>query len=163
MKKRLFTEEFYSKLEQSYVDAFSNLNNVNYGGCGWSAYVVCKILRSKGIPAEIYFQEYAPIEGFIKENGVNFDKACKKVITTKRGWKIPNNHIMVKVGDRYFDSDGEFNKAMVDTSTRTSLFTLKRALKEACWNQSFACANSNLSKKKVDTIRKFSNLVDNII
>lgn len=157
-KKHQFTEEFYNKLEKIYTQAFSNLDMVNFGGCGWSAYIVCKILRSKGIPAEVYFEKTSRIEPFISENGRNFDKACKNVMRNNSAWKIPNHHIMVKVGDRFFDSDGEFNKDEVDLSTRTSLYTLKRSLKAATWNQTFVNSNENVSKKKVDTIREFSKL-----
>ena len=93
----MIDEKKIEKLREIYIESFNILENVNYGGCGWSAYIMCKALRRKGIPADVYFIEPSRIERFKKSNNTtNFNKACRKVLNKKKGYQIPNEHLGCK-------------------------------------------------------------------
>lgn len=78
----------------SYLDS---IDNINYGGCGISAYFIYSLFKEQKKKPEIVFL-YSPGSCRYDEN----NEALKG-----NGHAQSCNHVMVKVGDTCYDSEGE--------------------------------------------------------
>lgn len=158
-------EKKIEKLREVYIKSFDILEAVNWGGCGWSAYIMCKALRRQGITADVYFIDPERVSNFKRWNNTdNFNKACRKVLNKEKGYQIPNGHLVVKVGDYYMDSEGDPTRDNdIAEDSRISLGSLKRSLRYAVWNSTFRCSNENWSRKKVRVIRKVNDNLKGLI
>mgnify|MGYP000100172485 CR=1 FL=1 len=158
----MYPSEFYDELEKILIKSFSPLMYVNSGGCGWSAITMCKALRRVGIKADVYFREFYVTDSLLDEYGQDFVDALSIAIDNCEAWLIPNSHLMIKVGDCYFDSEGMFDPERVDVRTRTPLKLVHKILKVADWNNAFESNNTNCTFKKYQVQQSLFNSVESL-
>jgi hypothetical protein len=158
----MYPDILYSELEKILIEAYKPLNYVNYGGCGWSALILCKALRKIGLKADVYFASTKTIDFLINRYGGNFSDALEQALNFNEPRLIPNRHLVVKVGDYYFDSEGMVNDDEIDPRTRIKLTQLPKVLKVACWNSHFEDCNKDLPHKKFRVQYKLFTLVESL-
>lgn len=147
------------KIATLWKESFEHLEAVNYGGCGWSAYVVCRALKRRGINATIHFINPSYVKDFVNRSGKPTLNRCCRQVSINRiedGWRFPNDHLVLKVGDLYLDSDG-VNHVDSVYEEPISLGVLKRSLKTATWNRTFRQYNDNWFAKKNLAVKKFNS------
>jgi hypothetical protein len=126
----------------------NKIPHINRGGCGVFAVELAIRLKKIKVPCKlVIIDTWGIIDDYtddLENNGYISPDSIKP------------SHVMVKVGRRYIDSDGVFNKSHIDNEwTDPNLFEIKpeqfiqAALTEYGWNPRFT-----RSKKSLDTIKR---------
>lgn len=126
---------------KSVVKELNNIKNINYGGCGISAYIMASILIQNNIPFNIVIEDWNFDDGndFIEHLDIEFDV------------KVPN-HILISINDDLtFDCNGInlipfykkilpfFSKKRVYLNSLDGMNYLKRLIEDYgfFWNDTF--------------------------
>lgn len=158
-----------SLLEELFKSSFKDINRLNEGGCGKVALLMSEFLSKNNIPHRIAFVNEGGggggrMKNFLKHYKTtslpNAMNSCSNLVDS--GVDVPNNlpfyHIVIKIGNKYFDSTGDVTKNFKFYRKTISSEDLKPFVKLKCWNKTFVNNNSHAKikhmRKKVKTTFK---------
>jgi hypothetical protein len=116
---------------------------INSGGCGLMAQIIAEQLEVLGVKYTVICKGW----------GDNFtNQEVNSLIDNRETYNMPNNHILIEVEGRYFDSEGEQDnggsvQAIIDLDTITRMNKLLD-----CWNHCF-------DRSQVEGMREYTDKV----
>jgi hypothetical protein len=117
---------------------------INSGGCGLMAQIIAEQLDILGVPYTVICRGY----------GENFtNQEVNSLIDNNSTYNMPNNHILIEVEGRYFDSDGEVEVDEDRIQAIIDLDTIKRM------NKLLDCWNSVFDRDQVEDMRVYTDKV----
>lgn len=152
-------------IQKAFNQVGKNFYAPNSGGCGLFAYAMSRALDSFGIDNTIMVccWDEGQLYDFEYKYGKLYDDCTGHYIqymNKPKGVTI-HNHIVVKVGSKYYDTDGEYDTSECVWVGEIQIGTLKRLLDVPCWNNRFWGNNEERQIKYVPTkaIRAVKKLV----
>ena len=156
-------EELVDKLEK-YINF--NLDNPNYGGCGFIMARVAKELEKRGI----YYEISISVADFkINDNRIFFCEDFPKVLKFLQKYPVTGNHLFLS----NINNEGiDFNRAFTEYAEEFTQRIIKRSIirniysfsrRKDLWNPSYSVAqNKKLTKAIKYYFKKFDNERNNI-
>ena len=143
-----------NSIERLLANELPNINNklhdINSGGCGWYAFLVCKALNAVGVQAEVvlvggYGYNTSCVNNVMQEWGdINTFYAAQLDIHDMNGGKritnLCNGHMAVRYDGALYDCEGRFCYEAI--SEGISLDNMARMVDAHCWNDWFVDANN---------------------
>lgn len=134
-------------LAENLSDKEWTLNNINCGGCGKFALNLHDSLQRIGIHCSL-ISVSAPYWNY-EPNSLDVNKEINNIISDKKA-TCPNDHIVVKVGNVFLDSNGDVTEDyyQVDKDDREVFYDLLEKLVNIPerWNRTFTRSNKHLEE-----------------
>lgn len=133
-------------LTNAIPDVHASFDSINHGGCGEMACIIAEHLDCLGVEYNLVGTGYRPHS--LSNAEVNH------IIDECDIDSIPNEHILVKIGEKYFDSEGDKSDSHYVHSVIAEMDhpTVKRMLEVDCWNPWF-------DRSQVDGMRQHTRTI----
>jgi hypothetical protein len=131
-------------LENHLPSIDDEFDRINWGGCGLMAQIIAEQLEVLGVPYTVICKGWG-------ENYTN--QEVNSLIDNNSTYNMPNNHILIEVEGRWFDSEGGEDsdesrlQAIIDLDTITRMNKLLD-----CWNKTF-------DRSQVEDMRVYTDKV----
>lgn len=120
-------------LENHLPEIESEFDYINSGGCGIMAEIIAEQLEELNVDYSVACK-----------GGWNFDddeilsvEKVNQYIDEEDKIRVPNSHVIIKVGKRYFDSSGEVFPTEKSITALIDRETISRMNDMDCWNSCF--------------------------
>lgn len=139
-------------LETLFTKPFEHLNSVNAGGCGRVAVLMSGMLSRYGVDHSIRFisdSSSVSLRRQLETTFNNLDLETNIMTLGERRRKgeledtyAPNNHVIIKIGERLYDSTGDVTEYYTPMRDDLSCSFMKTMLKLPLWNSTFKECNT---------------------
>jgi hypothetical protein len=140
-------KEVHAILEDELPLIHTEFDSINSGGCGYMAQFIAEQLDLLGMDYNVVCDSgvYSTTKYTNQEVNTLIDDEMKS--------SMPNSHIVIEVGGKYFDSDGETEMEEEDISALIDRETIERM------NSNFDYWNRSFNRNQVEGMREYTKKI----